>query len=364
MRIAIVNPLMVKSLRETVLSVPGYDIAWVARTGAEAVKKCASDPPDLILMDPNLPVMDGVEATRQIMLNSPCSILMVTDTINTQTAKVFEAMGHGALDVVNAPMAGNATQIQESRRALLKKIRTLAKLHALSSTPRQKPSNEPLVIPSQAPPLVVIGSSAGGPKTLAVVLSALPTTCAAACVIVQHVDQEFSGGLAAWLDAQTPLPVRLAVGGAQLRPGSVYVAGTNDHLVVTRSLTFAYTPEPRLMPYRPSVDVLFKSVAKHWPQKGSAVLLTGMGRDGAEGLAVLRQAGWHTIAQDQTTSVVYGMPKAAKELGAAIEILPLERIAPRLVELMQKTEKTPRSVKTEFDGNTRGGPPADANDYG
>jgi two-component system response regulator WspF len=158
----------------------------------------------------------------------------------------------------------------------------------------------------------------------------------AVIIIVQHVDEEFSSGLAEWLDAQTPLCVRLATRGSHLIPGNVYVAGTNDHLILTSHLTFAYTPEPRELPYRPSVDVLFKSVAKHWPGKGGAILLTGMGRDGAEGLAVLRKTGWHTIAQDETTSVVYGMPKAAKELGAAVEILPLEKIAQAIVMISNK----------------------------
>lgn len=336
MRIAIVNNLMLESLCQLVLSVAGYEIAWVARNGIEAVKKCASDLPDLILMDPNMPVIDGVEATRQIMSTSPCPILMVTETVDENTAKVFEAMGYGALDVVNAPMNGTEAQVQRGREALLKKIRTIAKLHKLSSETVRKIATERFVIPKQFPPLIVIGSSAGGPKTLAFILSTLPTTFKAVIIIVQHVDEAFSGGLAEWLDAQTPLRVRLATGGARPVPGNVYVAGMNDHLVLTRTLTFAYTPEPRDIPYRPSVDVLFKSVAKHWPNKGGAILLTGMGRDGAEGLAILRKAGWHTIAQDKKTSVVYGMPKAAKELGAATEILPLEEIGPAILKILNK----------------------------
>jgi len=117
---------------------------------------------------------------------------------------------------------------------------------------------------------------------------------------------------------------------------TVFLAGRNDHLIFTPDLHFAYTTEPGDIPFRPSVDVLFKSVAKLWPSKGVAVLLTGMGRDGAEGLAALRRAGWYTIAQDEATSVVYGMPKAAKELGAAADVLPIGEVGPAILRFLNK----------------------------
>jgi len=181
----------------------------------------------------------------------------------------------------------------------------------------------------------VIGSSTGGPKTLLKVLAPLPENLGAAIIVVQHLDEEFSPGLADWLNTQTALRVRIAPRGARPEKGIVDVAGTNDHLILTRGLTFAYTPEPRNNPYRPSVDVFFKSVAEHWPDTGCAILLTGMGRDGAVELANLRRLGWYTIAQDQATSVVYGMPKAAKELDAAVEILPIEEISPAILKRLK-----------------------------
>jgi two-component system response regulator WspF len=206
-----------------------------------------------------------------------------------------------------------------------------------SNTRSFRPKTESFrsLIAQLVPPLVVIGSSTGGPKTLVQVLSRLPKNLKAAIVIVQHLDQEFSGGLAEWLNIQTPLQVRVAARGARPEQGIVDVAGTNDHLILTAGLTFAYTPEPQRNPYRPSVDVFFKSVAKYWPDKGCAVLLTGMGRDGAAELANLRKLGWHTITQDKTTSVVYGMPKAAKELNAAVEILPVEKISSAMVRALK-----------------------------
>ena len=337
MRIAIVNDLMlaVESLRRIILSVPNYEIPWVAQNGAEAVEKCAVDTPDLILMDLIMPVMDGVEATRRIMSQSPCPILVVTATVDGSAAKVFEAMGHGALDAINTPIMGGDAVAQKSRDALLKKIATIAKLGQLSSKTAPSKRARPIAA-VHTPPLVAIGSSAGGPKALAKLLSVLPAGLEAVVVIVQHVDAAFSAGLVTWLDAQTALRVQLAREGGHLKLGTVYVAGTNNHLILTPELTFSYTSKPKSVPYRPSVDAFFMSVAKHWPQTCIAVLLTGMGRDGAYGLAELRKAGWHTIAQDENTSVVYGMPKAAKKLNAADEILPIGDIGPVIMGFLKK----------------------------
>lgn len=325
MRIAIVNdmPIAVEALRRVLATIPEYEIAWIADDGDCAVTKCAADTPDLILMDLLMPVMDGVEATRQIMAKSPCPILVVTSAVSDRTSQVFEAMGYGALDAINTPVVvdGNI-----SGDAVLAKIATIAKLTGKSAprNPKSKFHSKSL------PPLLAIGSSTGGPQALATLLSGLPKNFSAAVVIIQHVDAQFASGLAEWLSNHSPLPVRLAVAGEQIQPGKVLIAATNDHLVLQPSLALKYTNEPRDFPYRPSVDVFFKSVAQHWSGKGVGVLLTGMGRDGGKGLLALRSVGWHTIAQDQATSVVYGMPKAAADLKAAVEILPINAIASTL----------------------------------
>ena len=336
MRIAIVNDtaIAVEALRRVLLNVPDYKVAWVARDGVDAVARCAKDTPDLILMALLMPVMDGVEATRQIMQNTPCAILIVTASVGNSAAKVFEAMGYGALDAVNTPTFGN--QDAQSAQALLGKIATLSKLIGKSTQNSIKTPNlktTPLPTPhSLLPPLVAIGSSTGGPKALAAVLSRLPANFGAAIAIVQHVDQQFSAGLVDWLDQQTPLTVRVAKVGGRLEKGTVLVAGTNDHLSLRSDLTLHYVKEPADYSYRPSVDVFFKSLAQHWSRKEIAVLLTGMGQDGAEGLGLLRSRGWHTIAQNKDSCVVYGMPKAAAELNAAIEILSPEAIANALIQ--------------------------------
>jgi two-component system response regulator WspF len=172
------------------------------------------------------------------------------------------------------------------------------------------------------------------------VLQGLPATLDAAVAIVQHLDVQFSSGLVEWLNEQTEMPVSLVREGMRPECGGVYVAGTNDHLVLGADFAFHYTVEPADYPYRPSVDEFFLSVRRHWNRTGIAVVLTGMGRDGARGLLALRQAGWHTVAQDEKTSVVYGMPRAAAQLDAAIEVLPLDAIAASVVRHAGKRNNT------------------------
>jgi two-component system, chemotaxis family, response regulator WspF len=177
------------------------------------------------------------------------------------------------------------------------------------------------------PPLIVVGASTGGPHALAEVLTQLPDDLEAGIVIVQHVDAAFAPGLCQWLSMETRRQVTIVAAGH--RPGTreTLVSGTDEHLIMGADRRLAYSPEPQDLSYRPSVDVFFASLARCWPRPGVAVLLTGMGRDGAEGLLSLRAAGWRTIAQDEASSVVWGMPKAAAEIGAAEEILPLSKIA-------------------------------------
>lgn len=343
MRIAIVNDtvMAVEAMRRVLLSAHGHQIAWIARDGAEAVECSARDTPDLILMDLIMPRMDGVEATRRIMAKTPCAIVVVTANVNRHSAKVFEAMGAGALDAVNTPVLDHPENLNGTA-PLLAKIETISKLvgDGISQkffAPADDMSPRPGVTGDQ---LVIIGASAGGPAAVAGVLAAVPVNFPAAVVIVQHVDASFAHGLANWLHSQTPLKVRLAEEGDQPRAGEALLASREDHLVFASPTRLTYTRQPLEAPFRPSVDVFFKSVARIWQGKVSGVLLTGMGRDGAEGLKALRDRGHHTIAQDEATSAVYGMPKAAAELNAATEILALDKIGPRLTNIFAQKATT------------------------
>ncbi|MEJ8865878.1 chemotaxis response regulator protein-glutamate methylesterase [Pseudomonas jessenii] len=336
MRIAIVNdmPMAVEALRRALAFEPAHEVVWVAGNGAEAVRQCALDTPDLILMDLIMPVMDGVEATRRIMAETPCAIVIVTVDRQQNVHRVFEAMGYGALDVVDTPALG-AGNAQEAAAPLLRKILNIVWLIGdKGNRPRSAPA--PLRCSGSRQGLIAIGSSAGGPAALEALLKGLPRDFSPAIVLVQHVDQVFAAGMAEWLGTASGLDVRLAQEGEPPQSGTVLLAGTNHHIRLLKNGTLAYTAEPVNEIYRPSIDVFFESVANNWSGDAVGVLLTGMGRDGAQGLKLMRQQGYLTIAQDQNSSAVYGMPKAAAAIDAAVEIRPLDKIAPRLLEIFAK----------------------------
>jgi two-component system response regulator WspF len=339
MRIAIANDVILaaEALRRAIVHAGKHDVVWIAHNGADAVARCERDRPDLLLMDLFMPHLDGVEATRQIMARTPCAIVIATSKVEDHTGKVFEAMGAGAIDAVNIPTISD-TEKPDGTRELLAKIETINKL---VGSPKKGKAASPAVVttrpnPSRAEKLVVIGSSAGGPSALTTILAALPADFPASVVIVQHVDKQFAEGLTTWFATHTKLQVRVAAEGDRLQPGTVYLAGRDRHLVMFSPTQLGYASQPVDTSYCPSVDVFFRSVAKQWRGKAVGVLLTGMGRDGAEGLKALRDAGHHTIAQDKITSAVYGMPKAAAELNAARDILALDKIAARLTNIVTK----------------------------
>lgn len=334
MRVGIVNDqrLAMEALRRVVLSDPSHQVAWTAVDGHEAVQKCRQDLPDVVLMDLVMPVMNGAEATCQIMRHTPCPVLVVTATVSGNYALVCAALSHGAYDAVCTPSLGDRPP-QEAGASLLAKLNSVARIQQQRAT-RQKPGVVRQTRPTAAAasgrhhgPLVALGASTGGPQALERVISSWPADFPAGVVIVQHIAADFAGSLAHWLQDRAQLKVRPLRHGDSPRPGAVLVAATDDHLVMGNDRRFIYRADPVDSPYRPSVDVLFKSLADHWAAPSVAVVLTGIGRDGAEGLLRLRQCGWHTISQDEKTSVVYGMPQAAAELGAATRILPLDDMA-------------------------------------
>ena len=340
MRIGIVNDSLIarEALRRAVASAATHQVAWLASDGAEAVLKAAADRPDLILMDLIMPGVDGVEATRQIMQHANVPILVVTSSVTVHQSRVYEAMSLGALDAVDTPSLG-PSEGMAGAAALLQKITTIGKLAGRAPRPSSDlvpggADGRAAAGPSRAVSwnLVVLGVSTGGPAALAVVLGDMPDSPDASIVIIQHLDAAFIPGLAEWLTGQVGRRVDLAQPGERPLPGRIYLACTNDHLVLDASRQFRHVAEPLSNPFRPSVDEFMISVARHWPEPGAAALLTGMLRDGAIGLLALRRAGWLTVAQDEATCVVYGMPRAAAEIGAAEQVLPLQRIGGVLAE--------------------------------
>lgn len=342
MRIAIVNDLAVacEALRRVLATDPSLSVAWIARDGAEAVECARRDRPDLVLMDLIMPRMDGVAATREIMRVAPCPILVVTATVSGNAALVYEALGAGALDAVNTPTIAAKGAI-DGAAELVRRIRLIARVQGAPAPqpPAAAATRSAVAVASARPAatapfparagavprIVAIGASTGGPRAIAAVLATLPRPMPFAVAIVQHVSSEFVAGFAEWLASESRRPVRLARAGDRLAADDIVIAGEDKHLVLSADGAIAYSDEPRESLHRPAVDEFFSSLARH-AAPGVAVLLTGMGRDGAEGLARLRAAGWHTIAQDEASSVVWGMPGTAHRMGAAVETLPLEGI--------------------------------------
>ncbi|MGE4574224.1 MULTISPECIES: chemotaxis-specific protein-glutamate methyltransferase CheB [Parachlamydia] len=310
-------------LNRLILNHSDHEVVWIACSSTQVFEKAIDEKPDLILLDLNIPSTGGVEATRRMMKQAPCALLLLVQSVNWRSAEIFEAMGYGALDVL--AMQTSIGEIE--KEALLKKIETIGLLIGHHCNQKKSGINIHGKKASKLPHLVLIGASTGGPLALAKLLADFPQHSSLAIVAIQHVDEKFAAGFANWLNRQISLEVKIADQGTQPEEGFVLIAGTNHHLIMNQKLELVYAPNPLDSPYRPSVDVLFNSVAEHWPNRGVAVLLTGMGSDGAKGLKRLHDLGWHTIAQREESCVVYGMPKAAVDLAAVRETLQLEKIA-------------------------------------
>lgn len=328
MKLAIVNDSLParEGLQRLLKTRPDCELLWVAESGPDAIVLCARQKPDIILMDMVMPGMDGAEATRRILQNHDCTILIVTASISDNASKVFEAMGAGALDVAVTPCLNNSGEVSE----FFRKLDQVHRLHAPEPPTFSDRNENRGTQPAPTQTAILIGASAGGPAALSTLLSALPSDLPAGIVIAQHMDARFDDAFISWLRDQSPLPVRKAEAGDQIQNGQVLIAGASRHLLFTAGQQFSFSDVPQFA-YIPSIDVLFSSAAKYWKGKLAGVILTGMGSDGAKGLKLLREAGHLTIAQDKVTSALYGMPKVAAETGAAREILPLGEISARLI---------------------------------
>lgn len=324
MKIAIAHadPRAVATIRAALDAQRQVEITWVAVDRFEAIRHCEADSPDLLLLALDLPPRDGVVAAHRIMAESPCAILVLSDGSSRSLPRLYDAMIGGALDVVSGSLTeGDRSLAIES---LLQKITVVGRLTGQSDLLRRAGDPVPHASPDR---LVALGASTGGPQALANILSGLSRDLPAAVVIAQHMDPGIAPSFADWLMRSTGFPVRIATSGDRPVVGEALLAATDAHLVLTANGMLRYQTEPTDIPYCPSVDVFFHSLAVHGPARSVAVLLTGMGQDGAQGLEALRRACWFTVAQDRGTSVVYGMPRAAAETGAAQKVLPLDRIA-------------------------------------
>jgi two-component system chemotaxis response regulator CheB len=323
-------------------------IGW-ATNGEDAIRAAARLKPDVITMDLRMPMMDGLQATRRIMQETPVPIVIVTASLSRDVHEVVgAAFQAGALAIVAKPMPGarNAEATQELRRTVrtmseIKVLRRWAperlRVHTQAPAPAASPGRA-VPLPSIRPLVVAIGSSTGGPKALQEILTQLPAEFTLPVLIVQHIAADFVAPMIDWLRPQCAIPVEIANAGQLLdRPG-IFFAPQGRHLSV-RGRALTLTDEPPVRGHRPSATILLESVAGQYGTAAIGVLLTGMGDDGASGLRAMKQAGAQTIAQDEASCVVFGMPAVAIAMGAVDHILPPLEIAPMLIRLAMLERK-------------------------
>lgn len=338
--------LLVAILQNT----PGIQVVGAARNGAEAVRLARRLQPDVITMDVHMPEMDGYEATRQIMSELPRPIVMISASLNKNERDLtFNALQAGALSVLPKPTIDDSPQVYQALGAhvkLMAEVKVVRRWFPPSPPPPSPPlfDSDLSLKKGTKLQLLAIAASTGGPAALTTILRQLPASFPLPILIVQHITEGFGAGLARWLDQQTCLVVSLANHGDELKPGHVLVAPDNYHMKVNNMGLVALSSEPPLHSVRPSANYLFHSVAQVYGATAAGLVLTGMGVDGAEGLLAMRQAGAYTIAQDEKSSVIFGMPAAAIALGAARQICPLEGIAGALTALVAQTDALKKEV--------------------
>lgn len=328
-----------KHLVELFSNAPGFEVAGEADNGKTAIELCERLRPDVVTMDMMLPIMTGLAATEYIMAYCPTPILIVSASTNRgELFKTYDALAAGALDVLDKPTGKPAPDWEQqllSTVRIMSRIRVIthprARLGRMGKTGEASPLPAAAVSPGEYR-LVAIGASTGGPGAVLTILRSLPAEFPIPILLLIHISESFGAALAEWLDDQTGLSVRYAMDGEPLprpRQSGVFMAPPGRHLEAHGG-RLRLTTGPERHSCRPSVDVLFESIAAEGSTGVAACLLTGMGRDGAAGLLKIRQSGGLTIAQDEKTSVVFGMPGEAVNLGAAQHVLALDDIGPFL----------------------------------
>jgi len=328
---------------------PDLEVVGFASDGAEAVTAARSQRPDVITMDIHMPNLDGFAATRAIMESTPMPIIIVSASAHAEDApQVFRALEAGALAVTLRPPAIGHPQHAAAARELIQTVKNMSEIKVVKrfarvTRERGTATLRPPAAKARAPiHLVAIGASIGGPPVLLKILSRLPRDLSAPLLIVQHIAPGFVDGFVNWLAEASGFPLQVAAHGQQPQPGQGYVAPDGYHMGVDSSARIVLSSHAPEHGSRPSVAYLFRSVAQVVGPRAVGVLLTGMGRDGADGLKLMKDRGAITMAQDETSSVVHGMPGEAIKLGGASYVLPPESIAAMLLTLVGKPAGVPR----------------------
>lgn len=317
---------------------PAIEVVGEAANGLEALDLTRRLRPSVVVMDIRMPVMDGFEATKRIMIEVPTPVVIVTAAADAEVEFGLRAVQLGALTLLPKPTAPGdpAFPAQAARLVSLVKAFSDVKVVRRRDADITAPPGRAAPVAGRTVEIVAVAASTGGPAALYQLLERLPRTCSAPFLVVQHIAEGFTAGLVAWLGSGTPLPVKVAEHGEPLAAGTIYVAAEQRHLEVTDQGTVALSNEPAVGGFRPSATVLFRSVAAHYGPAAAVVVLTGMGRDGLEGVVAVRDAGGHVLAQDEATSVVFGMPGVVVAEGLADVVGPVEVLADRLRGMLSR----------------------------
>ncbi len=319
-----------KSLLE---SDPEISVLAIAKNGIEAVAMAKNLHPDVITMDLLMPKMDGVEATRSIMRESPTRIVIVTaSTDQIESRPAFEALKEGALTVLDKPRGYGHQDYERIKANLIKTIKVMSTVKVVTRWRERPPARLTTSPVTMEPRIIAIGASTGGPAALGQVLKALPRLLPIPVLVVQHMTAGFGAAFAGWLGQECEISIKVAHDHERAEPGVVYIAPDDLHLGISANGRIGLTESYAKKTYhRPSINHLFETVARGFRGQAIGVLLTGMGEDGATGMLEIKKAGGKTYCQDEASSIVFGMPKAAIALGAADKILPIDKIGPALV---------------------------------
>lgn len=327
------SPVIQQLLSHVISADPRLEVAGIAATGEQALRMIERTAPDVVSLDIRLPGIDGFEVTSRIMRQTPLPIVVVASDVRDLDIPM-RALQAGALAVVEKPGSMARADYQTVAHHLCTQLVIMSQIKVV----RQRPHGQSKV-PALEPPhtghpveLVAIVASTGGPGALARILGALPKDFPAPIAVVQHIGGEFVAGFSHWLNSVSKIPVHLAKDGECMLPGNVYVGPGDAHLSVTNGC-LRVAPGAPINGHAPSGDALFGSVATVYGDRALGVLLTGMGEDGARGLAAMRAVGAHTIAEARSSAVIWGMPGAAVAMGGAVEQLPVGAIPHRLRQL-------------------------------
>ncbi len=346
------SAFMRKALTRMLESDPEIKVVAVARDGEEGISLLKKLKPDIVTLDIEMPRMGGLEALKIIMEEMPTPVLIVSSLTEEGARITLDAMDLGAVDYIPKNLGGAALGVMRIQQDLIRKVKTFAGKKVTRLAAPKKVTTEriqPLSIPKghipegarktiQKTAVVAIGTSTGGPKALQEVLPKLPADFPAAVLVVQHMPKAFTGPFAERMDSLCNLPVREARHGDVVLPGEILIAPGGVHMRVVRrkptEVNVELTSEPKENPYKPSADVMMLSVAEVYPGRSLGVIMTGMGADGMKGMMAIKLRHGRTIAQDEETSIIYGMPKAVVDAGAADKVVPLGQIAGEILNMI------------------------------